>query len=110
MDSNPKNAKRTMNPSQVGCVGRTPPKAFVQQQTQQWAAATMAHQPMFQQVNQLMYQPVMQPQQGTMMQMPMQQFARSAGMQMPMQAQSMGMSIYFDSGVTRNFMNQGRFM
>ena len=45
-----------MNPSQVGRISSAPPKAFVQQQTQQWAAAAMAHQPMFQQVNQPMYQ------------------------------------------------------
>ena len=57
-----------------------------------------------------MYQPMMQPQQGTMMQMPMQQFAGAAGMQMPMQQQAMGMPVYFDSGVSRHFMNQGRFM
>ena len=57
-----------------------------------------------------MYHPVFLPQQGTMLQMLMQQFAGSAGMQMPMQTQSMGMPVYFDTGVNRNFMNQGRFM
>ena len=61
MGGNPKNAERTMYPSQVGRVGRAPSKAFVQQQTQQWAAATMAQQPTFQQASQPMFQQAIQP-------------------------------------------------
>ena len=103
MGGNPKNAERTVNPSQVGRVGRAAPKAFVQQQMQQWAAAAM-QQPAFQQMQPPFYQPMMQQQQPIMQQMLMQQFAGATCMQMPMQQQAMGMPVYFDSGATRDLM------
>ena len=101
MGGNPKNAQRTMNPSQVGRVGRRPPASFAQKQTQQWAASAMAYPHVFQQANQPIYPPLMTP---------MHPFAGAAGMQPTMQTMGMGMPTYFDSGASAHFMNKSGFM